>query len=110
MTKEQRAMLEGMMRMIPSITAERASAALDLLEGKLDVVEGQLQVAAKTVKTIPTTIKREDAAKILGCCTRKIDYLVAEGLLTKVNPNHSRRSMGYTYESVMRLAQGWSAA
>lgn len=49
--------------------------------------------------------KREEAAKILGVSTKRIDQLSSEGKLERVyfDPE-AQRSSGYTRESVQRLA------
>lgn len=49
--------------------------------------------------------KREEAAKILGVSTKRIDQLSSEGKLERVyfDPE-AQRASGYTRESVQRLA------
>lgn len=53
---------------------------------------------------------REEVAAILHKSTKAVDWYAKRGILVRVNPTGSRRSIGFTDKSVRDLAEGRAKA
>ena len=97
MQTKTRQFVEFALRNDDTVSGEMITQVFLLPDGKITATEQN---------TIPRILSRREVAEILHKSEKMVDYYARIGALTRINPTKSRKSIGFSEDSVRRLAAG----